>query len=282
MKNLGFGLGLRPEHYTEILAAKTAGISLNIDWFEILTENYLVPGGNPLYYLDAICADYPIALHGVSLSIGSSDPLNKEYLTAVKALAQRTQAHWISDHLCWTGCAGHNMHDLLPLPYTPSVLEHVASRIVQVQDILQQPLVLENVSSYISYKESTLSEADFLVALVKKTGCLLLVDVNNIYVSAHNHGLNPHDYIAAIPKNAVQQLHLAGHSDKGKYLIDTHDHDINDAVWQLYAHAVQHWGLVSTVIERDANIPPLSELLLELTKARNIANSQLIKDAEKV
>jgi len=274
MKNLGFGLGLRTEHYTEILAAKTAGIPLGIDWFEVLTENYLVPGGKPLYYLDAICAEYPVALHGVSLSIGSADPLNRDYLQAIKELAKRTQAHWISDHLCWTGYAGNNMHDLLPLPYTQPVLDHVVSRILQAQDFLEQPLVLENVSSYISYKESTFSEIEFLVEIVKKTDCFLLVDINNIYVSAHNHAFNAHDYIAAIPADKVQQMHLAGHSHKEKYIIDTHDHNITDAVWQLYASAIQHFGLISTIIERDANIPPLPELLLELNKARSIAKDQ--------
>jgi len=273
---LGFGLGLRTDHYAEILAAQHEDRSLGIDWFEILTENYLVPGGKPLYYLDKICENYPVVMHGVSLSIGSSEPLNKKYLKNVKALAERTQARWISDHLCWTGVGGKNLHDLLPLPYTPEVLDYVCSRILQVQDFLGQALVLENVSSYLTFAESTYSEWDFLAEIVKRTDCLLLLDINNIFVSAYNHKFDAKQYLTAIPAHKVQQFHLAGHGQCADLLIDTHDHDILEPVWQLYELAVQRFGAVSTAIERDANVPPLQYLLEELGRARDIAEGVLI------
>jgi uncharacterized protein len=272
-KNLGFGLGLRVDHYESILNSQP-----DVDWFEIISENYMVPGGKPLHYLDRIRERYPIVMHGVSLSIGSTDPLNRDYLKQLKALAARVQPAWISDHLCWTGVHGTNLHDLLPLPYTEETIDHVAARIREVQDVLGRQLLIENVSSYVSYVQSQLSEWDFLHAVCERADCLLLFDVNNIYVSSVNHGFNPLDYLNGIPAERVQQIHLAGHEDHGRYIIDTHDHPVADPVWDLYAEALRRFGSVSTMIERDDNIPPLDELLAELDHARHIA-AQVAKEA---
>ena len=264
---LGFGLGLRKEHYTDIIDTKP-----NIDWFEVLTENYLVPGGKPLYYLDKIHEHYPMVMHGVSLSIGSSDPLNMSYLKQVKELASRIDAQWISDHLCWTGLDGVNAHDLLPLPYTEEAINHVAERIKIVQDTLGQQILMENVSSYITYKQSgDVTEWEFFSEVCERADCLMLLDINNIYVSAINHEFDPEEYLNNVPIDRVQQYHLAGHSDYTNYIIDTHDHAIVDTVWQLYKNAVARFGDVSTMIERDDNIPPLNKLLDELEQARKIA-----------
>lgn len=272
--HLGFGLGLRTEHYDDLVNGHAG-----VDWLEILSENYMVKGGKPLYYLDRIREHFPLVMHGVSLSIGSLDPLNKEYLQELKLLAQRIQPKWISDHLCWTGTAGINMHDLLPLPYTEEALRHLVDKIGQVQDFLGQRILLENVSSYLSYKHSTLSEWEFLSELANRADCLILLDINNIQVSAHNHNFHPLTYLDAMPANRVQQIHLAGHLNKGDYSIDTHDHDIIDAVWSLYAAAVARFGNVSTMIERDDDVPPLASLLDELGKARRTA-AQTLADKE--
>jgi uncharacterized protein (UPF0276 family) len=265
---LGFGLGLRKEHYTDILASNP-----KIDWFEILTENYLVPGGKPLHFLDRICERYPVVMHGVSLSIGGNDPLNFNYLKQVKTLADRTQARWISDHLCWTGLGGINAHDLLPLPYTEEAIHHVATRIGQVQDYLGQQILMENVSSYLTYRQSGLEEWEFISAVAEEADCLLLLDVNNIHVSAVNHEFDPLDYLDGIPVDRVQQCHLAGHHDFGDYIIDTHDAPVVDSVWSLYRQFVQRFGTISTMIERDDNIPELDILLAELNQAREIATT---------
>lgn len=263
---LGFGLGLRTDHYETILSG-----SPPVDWFEIITENYLVGGGKPLHYLDRIRERYPLVMHGVSLSIGGSDPLNYDYLSQVKALAARIEPAWISDHLCWTGGNGVNMHDLLPLPYTEEAIAHVAGRVAQVQEFLGRRILLENVSSYVSYKESTLSEWEFFRAVVERADCLMLLDVNNVFVSSFNHDFDPLDYLNAIPPGRVRQIHLAGHRNYGDYIIDTHDEPVIDPVWELYRQALLRLGPVSTMIERDDNIPPLAELLAELDKARSIA-----------
>jgi len=263
---LGFGLGLRKEHYQTILQTEP-----DVDWFEILTENYLVPGGKPLYYLDQIRERYPLVMHGVSLSIGNSDPLNFDYLQQVKNLSEHINARWLSDHLCWTGNNGTNAHDLLPLPYTEEVISHVAERIGQVQDFLGRRILIENVSSYISYQQSEMNEWEFLTEVAHRADCLLLLDINNIYVSAINHEFDPEDYLSAIPDERVQQHHLAGHSDYGDYIIDTHDMPVCEPVWDLYAKATEYYSDVSFMIERDANIPELDILLQELNRARSIA-----------
>ena len=263
---LGFGLGLRTVHYEEILAGRCA-----VDWFELLSENYMVPGGKPLHYLDRIRADYPIVMHGVSLSIGSTDPLDWNYLRALKALAERVSPHWISDHLCWTGVSGTNSHDLLPVPYTEEAVAHIASRVEAIQEFLGRRILLENVSSYVSFKESKLTEWEFLSEIACRADCLILLDVNNIYVSAYNHGFDAEEYLNGVPAERVQQIHIAGHSNCGDYIIDTHDADVIDPVWALYAKAIERLGPVSTMIERDDHIPPLTELVAEVDQARRVA-----------
>ena len=265
-ENVGFGLGLRPEHFEEIAANPG-----KVDWFEALSENYMVPGGSPLYWLDRIRRDYPMAMHGVSLSIGSIDPLNLAYLDELKALADRVQPMWISDHLCFTGLRGMNMHDLLPLPYTEEALDHVADRVMRVQDRLGRRLVLENVSSYVTYAASELAEWEFIAELAKRSDCEILLDVNNVYVSAFNHEFDARTFLRAMPKERVRQFHLAGHEHRGTHIVDTHDHPIVPDVWELYAEAVRLFPNVPTMIERDANIPPYAELLEELDEARRIA-----------
>ncbi len=268
--HLGFGLGLRSEHYNDFLNGDVA-----VDWLEILTENYMVPGGKPLYYLDKIREHYPVVMHGVSLSIGGVDPLNLDYLRELKTLAQRVEPKWISDHLCWTGTQGINLHDLLPLPYTQEALQHLITRVTQVQDFLGQRILLENVSSYLSYQHSTISEWEFVRELANKADCLILLDINNIHVSAHNHNFDPLTYLDAMPPERIQQIHLAGHLNKGDYSIDTHDHEIVDAVWSLYTEALAKFGHISTMIERDDDIPELEILLIELQKARRISTQTL-------
>lgn len=265
---LGYGLGLRKEHYTTILDEQPA-----VDWFEILSENYMVDGGKPLYYLDRIREQYPMVMHGVSLSIGGTDPLNQDYLARLKALAKRVQPAWISDHLCWTGVHGTNLHDLMPLPYTEETVRHVAQRVSQVQDHLGQRILLENVSSYVAFRDSEFTEWEFLRKVAEQADCLILLDINNIHVSAFNHNFDPYDYLAGIPVERVYQFHLAGHSYEGDLIIDTHDHPIIDPVWELYSAAVRRFGYVSTMIERDDNIPPLANLLSELAQARQIARN---------
>jgi uncharacterized protein len=267
---LGFGLGLRVEHYETILEERPA-----VDWFEVLSENYLVPGGKPLHYLTRLRERYPMAMHGVSLSIGSAAPLDGAYLAQLKALARRIEPAWISDHLCWTGVGGKNLHDLLPLPYTEEALKHVVSRVRSVQEFLERRILLENVSSYVGYRDSRLTEWEFLKAVAEEADCLILLDVNNIYVSSVNHEFDPYDYLHAIPRERVQQIHLAGHQNHGDYLIDTHDHPVPDPVWALYAASVRRFGAVSTMIERDANMPPFAELYAELQVARRVATQTL-------
>lgn len=266
LPGLGFGLGLRTQHYQSILET-----SPDIDWFEVISENYMVRGGKPLHFLDRIRADYPMVMHGVSLSIGSSTEIDKDYLRDLRILADRIQPAWISDHLCWTGVHGQNIHDLLPLPYTEETASHVAERVNQVQDYLGRRILLENVSSYASYVDSTMSEWEFISLLCEKTDCLLLLDINNIYVSSYNHDFDPKVFIDGVPADCVQQMHLAGHHNHGDYIIDTHDAPVIDPVWDLYRYALERLGPISTMIERDDNIPELAELVQELNTARNIA-----------
>ena len=266
MKLTGFGLGLRTAHYDAVLEEPHA-----IDWLEVLTENYLGAGGKPLNYLERVRERYPLVMHGVSLSIGSTDPIDFEYLAQLRALADRIQPHWVSDHLCWTGIEGRNMHDLLPLPYTEEALATVVERIGQVQDALGRQILLENVSSYLTYRSSEMSEWEFLREVAQRADCAILLDINNIYVSSVNHGFDARKYLQAMPKARVRQFHLAGHSDMDGHLIDTHDHPIVEAVWNLYGEALAIFGPVPTMIERDDNIPALHELVAELDVARKVA-----------
>jgi len=263
---LGFGLGLRSQHYEEILSGNPA-----VDWFEVISENYMIRGGQPLHILDQIRERYPVVMHGVSLSIASTAPLDKEYLTNLKALADRVDPKWISDHLCWTGVHGVNLHDLLPIPYTKEALDHVVDRVCQVQDFLGRRLTLENVSSYVTFGESEMGEWEFVSEVATRADCWLLFDVNNVYVSSYNHGFSTDDFLHGVPRDRIVQFHVAGHSHEDGHIIDTHDHPVCDEVWDFYREAVTHFGPVSTMIERDDNIPPLAEVVAELDVARKIA-----------
>jgi uncharacterized protein (UPF0276 family) len=267
---LGFGLGLRAQHYADILDGNPP-----IDWFEVISENYMVPGGQPLRMLDRIRARYPIVMHGVSLSIASTAPFDEDYLKGLKALAARAEPEFVSDHLCWTGVHGVNLHDLLPVPYTREALDHVASRVHHVQDYLGRAIALENVSSYVQFGHSEMPEWEFLAELTRRTGCWLVFDVNNVYVSGFNHDYDPRAFIAGIPADRVVQFHLAGHEHNMTHIIDTHDALVCDEVWDLYREALRRFGPVSTIIERDDNIPPLAEMVAELGKAREIASGLL-------
>ncbi|WP_445180379.1 MNIO family bufferin maturase [Pseudomonas sp. McL0111] len=267
---LGYGLGLRSAYYQQILEQ-----SPDVDWFEVVSENFMVQGGKALYYLDAIAERYPLVMHGVSLSIGGPHALDPDYLQQLKKLADRVQPAWISDHLCWSRGNAHQLHDLLPLPYTEESLEYIAGRVAQVQDVLQRPLVLENVSSYVRAASDDFSEWEFLAALSRVSGCELLLDVNNVYVSSRNHGFDAWTFIQSLPADKVRQLHLAGHSDYGDYVIDTHDHPVSDPVWALYQRTLEHFGPVATLLERDDHFPPFEELLAELQMARELGEKVL-------
>ncbi|MBK8743193.1 MAG: DUF692 domain-containing protein [Propionivibrio sp.] len=271
----GFGLGLRTDHYSDFVTAPQ-----KVDWLEIISENYMVDGGKPLHFLDRIRQDYPMVMHGVSLSIGSTDPLDDDYLRMLKSLARRVEPAWVSDHLCWTGTDSLNLHDLMPLPYTEATLRHLVPRVAQVQDVLGLPFLLENVSSYVSYRSDEMKEWEFIGELAARSGCELLLDVNNVYVSSVNHGFDPQVFIDAIPVAAVRQIHLAGHEDHGNYIIDTHDHPICDAVWDLYAYTLRRFGAVPTMIERDDNIPCLDELVDELDAVRLLSERVLAEQRE--
>lgn len=262
----GFGLGLRKEHYAEFLRDAQP-----VDFVEVISENFMACGGRPLHTLDAVRERHPVILHGVSMSLGSTTGLDRAYLADLKALADRVQPLWVSDHLCWTGIAGHNAHDLLPLPYTEEALATCAANIWFAQQMLERPVLVENPSSYVTFSESTMSEWAFLAELARQTGCYLLLDVNNVFVSSVNHGLDPLDFLAAIPEDRVRQIHLAGHSEgPDGMLIDTHDAPVRPEVWSLYQAAVQRFGPCATMIERDDAIPPLADLLAELDQARSL------------
>lgn len=260
----GFGLGLRPEHYNDFVGAPQ-----RVDWLEILTDNYLVPGGKPLYYLERIRSDYPVVMHGVAMNIGSCDDLDLDYVRAVRRLAERVEPVLISDHLCWTGVDGRRLHDLMPMPYTEEAIAHLVARIGRVQDLLGRRLVIENVSAYTG-GDTAMPEWEFVAEIAQRADCELLVDVNNIYVSARNGGFDPETYLKAMPVHRVRQIHLAGHTDHGDHCIDTHDQPVCEAVWAWYARSQQLLGAVPTMIERDDNIPPLDILLLELDRARAV------------
>lgn len=266
----GFGVGLRTAHYADFLCDAPEQAP-RVDWLEAISDNFMVPGGKPLRMLDAIRERYPMALHGVALSIGSVKGPDEAYLCQLKALVDRVDPLWVSDHLCWTGVHGRHLHDLLPLPYTEEALSVVVRNVRRVQDVLGRRLVLENVSSYVAFAQSRLSEWDFISAVCEQADCLLLVDVNNIHVSAVNHGFDALAYLERLPADRVQQVHLAGHTDHGDHLVDTHDHPVADPVWSLYRQACQRFGPVATMIERDDHIPPVQALIDELDQARSIS-----------
>lgn len=261
--DLGIGVGLRTAHFGFLLAQAPP-----VDWFEILSENFLDTQGRPLWVLDQIAERYPVALHGVSLGIGNTDPLDRQYLKKLKALAKRTRAHWVSDHLCWTGVMGRNTHDLLPLPYSEETLAHTTRRVRQVSEILERPLVLENPSSYLEFAASSMPEWEFLSRLAADADCGLLLDVNNVYVSAYNHGFDPTVYIDAVPADRVVQYHVAGHTNQGTHIIDTHSDHALHAVWELYRRAWQRTGAAATLYEWDEDIPEFAVVLAEAQKAR--------------
>ena len=265
---LGCGVGLRSEHYDVITAQWPA-----LDWFEAISENYMDSGGRPLAILEQVRRRYPVALHGVSLSIGSTDPLDRTYLARLKALVDRIDPVTVSDHLCWTGVEGENLHDLLPLPFTEEAVRHVVERIHQVQETLGRRILLENVSTYITYQHSTMPEWQFLVEVARRSGCGLLLDLNNVFVNAINHRFGPHEYLTRIHGELVGQFHLAGHTDMGPYLFDTHSRPVIDEVWALYRQALRQWGPVSTLIEWDEDIPPFERLAQEAAAARAIART---------
>lgn len=260
---LGFGLGLRSQHYDYVLEHQPA-----VDWFELITENYLAPGGRPRAILHKIRAHYPVVLHGLSFNIGSNEPPDLHYLQQLKSLIKDVQPAWISDHICWTGLHGKTSHDLLPIAYNPETLSQVADKVNRIQDVLQQTIVLENPSVYLQFRSASMSEPDFINALTEQTGCRILLDVNNVYVSCFNLGQDPYAHISALKHNCVQQFHLAGHTHNGNHIIDTHDHPVSDPVWDLYAHACRHFGETATLLERDDHIPPFTELMAELELAR--------------
>jgi uncharacterized protein len=260
---LGHGIGLRPKHYPQLWDG-----TARVDWFEVISENYMVAGGRPLAALERARGLAPVVLHGVSLSLGSTDPLDEPYLTALRALITRCEPAWISDHLCWSSVGGHYAHDLLPLPYTEEALAHVVRRVVAVQERLGRRILVENVSSYLTYAHSTLSEWEFLGALAERADCGLLLDVNNVYVSAANHGFDAGAYLAGLPADRVGQIHLAGHTDLGAYLFDTHDGPVIEPVWELYRQAVRRFGRVSTLVEWDDRIPALDVVCAEAERAR--------------
>lgn len=262
--DLGFGVGLRTVHFSHVLKHRP-----DVDWFEIISENFLDSGGRPRYVLDQVAERYPVVMHGVSMSIGSCDPLDMDYLRKLRQLAQDIGARWVSDHLCWTGVAGINTHDLLPLPLNDETLRHVVARIRTVQDFLERPLVLENPSTYVGFTDDSMPEWEFLARMTEQADCGLLLDVNNVYVSSVNHDFDPVEYIEAIPAERVVQFHLAGHTDCGTHVIDTHDGPVIEAVWDLYRHARERTGSVSTLLEWDASIPEFSVLHAEALKARD-------------
>jgi uncharacterized protein (UPF0276 family) len=263
LPDLGIGVGLRTVHFGHILSTRPP-----VDWFEVLSENFMDTGGRPLWVLDQVAERYPVALHGVSMSIGSTDPLDRDYLRKLKALADRTRARWVSDHLCWTGVAGRNVHDLLPMPYNEEALRHTAARVRQVSEILERPLVLENPSSYVEFASSTMPEWEFLSRLAEEAECGLLLDVNNVYVSSFNHGFDPRVYVDNVPADRVVQYHVAGHTNKGTHILDTHsDHAVAE-VWELFRRSCRRTGNVSTLYEWDEDIPDFDVLHAEALKAR--------------
>lgn len=265
----GCGIGLRREHYGAVLSGRP-----EVPWFEVITENFMVPGGRPRHVLERVRANYPVALHGVSLSVGSAEPLNTDYLSRLRELVAWVEPAIVSDHLCWTGLRGHNSHDLLPLPFTREAVRNAAARIRQVQDTLQRRILVENVSSYVAFRASELPEWEFVSSVAEAADCHLLLDVNNVYVNARNHGFDPVRYLEGLPAGRVRQFHLAGHEDHGEFVIDTHDASVVDRVWDLFERAVERFGPQPALIERDANVPPLDDLVAEAGRAEAVLQAR--------
>ena len=269
LKSLRAGIGLRAEHYLDVIEQRPP-----VGWLEIHSENYFGAGGRPLHYLDRIRADYPISLHGVGLSVGSTDPLSETHLRNLKTLVQRCEPMLISEHLSWGSVAGRHFNDLLPLPYHAEALQHMVERIGQVQDYLQRPILIENLSSYLEYSASDIPEWEFLTELAKRSGCGILLDVNNVYVSARNHGFDAQDYLRGVAPHLVGEIHLAGHTVKtftdGELLIDTHDQRVSAAVWSLYRDAARRFVNVPVLIEWDAQLPALEVLVNEAQQAQTL------------
>ena len=272
--DLGLGVGLRTVHFNHILENWP-----KVDWFEIMSENFMDTEGRPLYVLDQITERYPIVMHGVSMSIGSTDPIDFDYLAKLKTLAERVNAVWLGDHVCWTGVAGVNGHDLYPLPYNEESLAFLVDRIRIIQDFMERPLILENPSTYLTFSSSTLAEENFLARMAEDANCGLLLDVNNVYVTCRNHGLDPYAYLAAIPYERVVQIHLAGHTDNGTHCIDTHDSHVIDPVWSLYADVQQRAGSRATLLEWDDHIPPFEEVHAEVMKAAQFNQTKEVHHA---
>lgn len=271
---LGFGLGLRPQHYPEILDPALDG-RCPVDWFEIISENYMVAGGQPRHKLDQICERFPVVMHGVGMSLASTSPLDRDYLLQLRRLAARVKPRWISDHLAWTGVHGYCLHDLLPIPYNAASLAHVVARVEEAQDFLGQRIAVENPSSYVVFAQSDIPEWDFISELAERADCWLLLDVNNVYVNSFNHGFDARTYLDAVPPERVVQFHVAGHTHRESHIIDTHDAEVCPEVWELFAHAVRRFWPVSPMIERDDNIPSFKVLVEELEAARRIAAEAL-------
>lgn len=265
MDHLGFGVGLRAQHFSHVLSTSPA-----CDWFEIISENFMDSQGRPRSVLRAVAERYPVVMHGVSMSIGSTDPLDREYLAKLGRLADDIGARWVSDHICWTGVAGRNSHDLLPLPYTEASLRHVVDRVRVVQDILGRRLVLENPSSYVAFTQSSMPESEFVARIADEADCELLLDVNNVFVTCFNHDLDPTEYLRALPHHRVRQFHLAGHTDCGTHRIDTHDGPVIDEVWALFEEAWELTGGAATMVEWDAEIPSFERLHEEVSRARRL------------
>jgi uncharacterized protein (UPF0276 family) len=272
--DLGHGVGLRREHFDRVLSAPT-----RVDWFEVISENFMVKGGRPLQVLERVRRDYPLVLHGVSLSIGSTDPLDRGYLDGLRKLAEWIEPAWVSDHLCWTCIGGHNAHDLLPLPYTEEALGHVVSRLAAVQEHLGRRIALENASTYLSFAGSSMPEWEFLSEVAHRADCGILLDVNNVYVSAVNHGFDPEKYLAAVPAERVWEIHLAGHTDRGSHLLDTHSTRVCDEVWELYRFATRRIGAVASLVEWDEEIPDWDTLETESLRGRDAQREALGKVA---
>jgi uncharacterized protein len=268
--DLGVGVGFRVPHYGHVLGEHPA-----MDWFEVISENFMVRGGKPLENLEKLRAHYPVVPHGVSLSIGATEPLDAAYLARLKAVVDRINPPWASDHFCWTGTTRANLHDLLPLPMNREAVDHVVDRVKRVQDTLGRPFALENASSYLAFSSSSMPEWEFVASVAEKADCGILFDVNNVYVSAYNHGFDPNAYIDAIPADHVVQMHLAGHTDKGTYLLDTHSDHVRAEVWELYRRAVRRIGAVSTLVEWDDDIPSWDVLSLEAATARKVREEAL-------